>query len=211
MKKSMKKKGFITIIFLIIGVATGFTQTKLTAQEIFAKTVGIMSNPKGVEASFSVGSSGYRGNGRIISLGPKYRVILPEVEVWYNGKSLYTYNKNTEETTVVTPTIEELAESNPMSYIGGASKNYNVAISTVKKTGKHVLELTPKQKGGEIKRVTLTVRQKDYVPEKIVIEPISGHPITAEISSFKIGITASSTEFEYPKAKYPKVEIIDLR
>ena len=73
-----------------------------------------------------------------------------------------------------------------------------------------MLELTPKSKG-EIKRITLTLRKTDSVPEKIVVEPVHGNPISADISSFKTGVSLSSSDFEYPQSKYPKVEIVDLR
>lgn len=185
-------------------------QNNATAQKILNKAVGVISNAKGVEAKFRVYNSGYSGNGEIKTLGNKFKVTLPDLEVWYNGKDMYTFNKNSNETTIVTPTAEELSESNPLAYVTSASKTYNVSFSTVKKTGKDVLELTPKNKG-EIKRITLTLRKSDSVPEKIVVEPAGGNPITAEISSFKTAGNLSAADFEYPKSKFPKVEVIDLR
>lgn len=183
----------------------------ITPSQILAKTVGLISGSKGVEANFKIYNSGFSGSGTIKSAQSKFRVTLPDVEVWYNGKDMYTLNKRTNETTIIKPSAEELAESNPLAYVTSAQKNYNVAFSTVKKTGKYVLELTPKTKSGEIKRVTLTVRSKDYVPEKIVVEPKSGAPVSADISSFKTAASIPAADFEYPKAKYPKVEVIDLR
>ena len=200
------------VIFFLLGcLLPMYAQGGLTASQVLTKAIGVMSNPKGVEVKFKVSSQGYSGVGTILTISPKYHVALPEVEVWYNGKDLFTYNKNTEETTVVNPTPEELAESNPLAYVTSAPANYNVSFSTVKKGGSYVLELTPKKKGAEIKRITLTVRQTDYVPQKIVIEPKSGNPVTADINSFKTGVAVNNSDFEYPKMKYPKVELIDLR
>lgn len=207
----MKKKTSILFGLLIAVVTMAYGQGNLSAPQVLEKAVATISGSKGIEANFKVFNSGYSGSGRIKSSGNKYNVTMPDVEVWYNGKDLYTYNKNTSETTVVTPTAEELSESNPLAYVTGAGKKYNVTYSTVKKTGMYVLELTPKTKGGEIKRITLTLRKSDYAPQKIVVEPTSGAPVSADITSFKTGITANASEFEYPKAKYPKVEIVDLR
>ena len=200
-----------SIILICCSILQLSAQSSMNASQVLAKAVAVMSNSKGVEAKFSIGSSGYNGSGTILSVTPKYYVSLPEVEVWYNGKDLFTLNKNTDETTIVTPTSEELAQSNPLAYVTGASANYNVAFSTLKKAGKYVLELTPKKKTAEVKRITLTLNQSNYVPEKIVIEPKRGNPITSEINSFKTGISVSSSQFEYTTTKYPKVEIIDLR
>ena len=155
--------------------------------------------------------SGYTGKGEILTLGKKFKVKLPDVNIWYNGKDLYTYSGDTGETTVVIPTEEELAESNPLAYITGAEKNYNVSFSTVKKQGSYVLELIPSAKNANLKRVTLTVGKNNFIPERIVVEPKSGDPIRADILSYKKVSNVSSSEFEYPKSKYPKAEIVDLR
>lgn len=204
---NLKYAIFFLTLFLVNEVSG---QNNLSPQQILERVIKIISDAKGVEAKFTIYNSGYSGSGIIRSQGSKFNVSLPDVEVWYNGKDLYTYNKRTSETTIVIPTPEELAETNPLTYVTSASKSYNVAVSTVKKPNKDVLELTPKNKS-EIKRITLTISQKDSKPEKIVVEPSHGNPISAEISSFKTGIELSSSQFEYPKSKYPKVEIVDLR
>lgn len=201
---------FITIILSLFGFKLN-AQKAMTAAEVLNKTTSLISNSKGVETNFTIYNSGYSGSGSIKTSGQKFNVTLPDAEVWYNGKDLYTLNQRTMETTIVSPTVEELAESNPLTYVTSVSKNYAVSFSTVKKEGKYVLELIPKAKNQEIKRITLTINKSKFTPEKIVVEPRSGSPITAEISSFKTGLDLSSILFEYPKTKFPKVEIIDLR
>lgn len=186
-------------------------QNNISAAQVLANAVNKCGSSKGIEAHFNINNSGYTGNGSLKAAGGKFIVKLPDAEVWYNGKEMYTYNKGAGETTVVIPTAEELSQSNPLNYILTAQKNYNVSFSTVKKNGKYVLELTPKQKGAEIKRLTLTLRKTDFIPEKIVVEPSSGSPIVADISSFKTDVTVSASDFEYPRSKYSKVELIDLR
>lgn len=205
-------KKFFSFLLLIAFTCTYVTaQNKLTAEQVLSKTISVISNAKGVEANFKVYHSGYSGAGSVKTSGSLFNVTLPEVEVWYNGKDLYTYNKNTEETTVVIPTEEELAESNPLVYVTGAPKKYSVTYSTVKKNDRYVLELLPKNKNDDIKRITLTLRQSDFVPEKLVVEPKNGSPVSAEISSFKTSVFSKVSDFDYPRSKYPKVEIIDLR
>ena len=206
----MDRNKYKILGLLLLWFGISYAQSNQTPLQILNKTINLITNAKGAEARFTIYNSGYSGAGIIKSFGNKFIVTLPDAEIWYNGKDLYTYNKNAGETTVVVPTAEELAESNPLAYVTGAGKNYNVAISTVKKTDRDVLELTPKSKSG-IKRITLTIRKTDAKPEKIVVEPLHGNPITAEISSFKTGLNFPPADFEYPKSKYPKVEIVDLR
>ena len=205
------KKAYIAISLILFSIFAVSSQTTLTPSQILDKAVNAISNSKGVETKFTLSGSGYSGGGEIKTLGGKFTVKLPDVEVWYNGKNLYTYNKRAGETTLITPTGSELAETNPLAYITGAQKSYNVSFSTVKKTGKYVLELLTKTKGTGIKRITLKLNKTTYAPEKIFMEQSSGGPLTADISAFKTGVNVTASEFEYPKAKYPKVEIVDLR
>ena len=205
------RKTFTALFLALFSISIAFSQDTLTAGQVLGKAVSLITQAKGIETKFTVTNSGFSGGGLIKASGKKFKVIMPDVEVWYNGKDLYTYSKRSGETTVVVPTTEELSQSNPLAYVTGASGNYNVKFSTVKKTGKYVLELTPKQKSSEIKRITLTLNKTDYTPQKIVVEPASGTPITSEISSFQTSKAINDSEFNYPKSKYPNVEIIDLR
>lgn len=203
-------KKFLSVFVLSLLTLNLMGQGNPEAQKILSKVVNVISGAKGVEAKFTVYNSGYSGSGVIKAQGKKFSVSLPDVKVWYNGKDMYTYNGNSNETTVVVPTDEELSQSNPLAYVTTAPHNYNVTFSTVKKAGKDILELTPKKKG-DVKRITLTLRKTDCIPEKIVVEPTSGNPVTAEISLFKTSANLSASDFEYPESKYSKVEVIDLR
>lgn len=206
----MMKKSIILLVALTAFFCVN-AQTNLTPAQILGKAMGLVTSAKGVKADFIVSNSGYTGHGSVSASGNKFTVTMPDAKIWYNGKDLYTYNQNTNETTVVEPTPEELAQTNPFAYISSAQNNYSVSFSTVKKAGMYVLELIPAKKNGDVKRVTLTLRKSDFVPQKIVVEPRNGNPVSAEITSFKTGINMTPGEFEYPKSKYPKTEIIDLR
>ena len=205
------KKILTTLFFSLVALFSVWGQSNLTPRQVLDRSVKAISENKGMELIFNVTTSGYTGKGEILTLGKKFKVKLPDVNIWYNGKDLYTYSGDTGETTVVIPTEEELAESNPLAYITGAEKNYNVSFSTVKKQGSYVLELIPAAKNANLKRVTLTVGKNNFIPERIVVEPKSGDPIRADILSYKKVSNVSSSEFEYPKSKYPKAEIVDLR
>lgn len=204
------KRTFLTACLIFLA-AIALQAQNLSPAQILTKAVSAVSNSKGVECRFTVSGAGYSGRGEIKTLGSKFTVTLPDVAVWYNGVNLYTYNKKAGETTIIKPTADELGETNPLAYISGAQNKYSVAFSTVKKTGKYVLELVPKTKGDAVKRITLTLNQNTFAPEKIVMEPKSGSPLTAEITSFKTGVGGVAADFEYPKSKYPNVEVVDLR
>ena len=198
------------ILTLALALSASFADAALTPQQVAQKTAAVVSNAKTISATFTFSGNGRKSQGSIKSSGNKFSVILPDVSTWYDGKEMYTYNPRTVETTVITPTAAELMESNPLLYVKGGGSNYTYKFSTVKRTGKYVVDLTPVKKNSEIKKMTITVNSNTFNPERIVVTT-SGGVLTVDITSFKTGVDIPASEFIYPKSKYPKAEIIDLR
>ena len=154
--------------------------------------------------------SGKSVNGRILSKGTKFALTSNATSNWYNGKDLYTYNPSQGETTVFRPTAEELAEVNPLLYLKSAS-NFKIVPSKNKKTGIETVVLVPKSSGTGVKNVMLELDSKTFLPKTIKITPSSGGAIEISITALKLNASVADSSFEYPKAKYPKAKIIDMR
>lgn len=199
-----------TILMLFTSAAPAEAQSKLTAEQVAQKAAAVISGAKGVTATFTVTSNGHTIKGSVKSAGNKFNVTLPDVITWYNGKALYTLNKRIGETTVTVPTAQELLESNPLLYVKGGSAAYTCRFSTVKRTGKYVVELVPKKQNTGLRKLTFTINSSSFHTERIVVAT-SSTTATVDVTSFKTGTAAPASDFEYPKAKYPKAEIIDLR
>lgn len=182
----------------------------LTAEQVAQKAAAVVSGTKGVEASFSITSGGKTTKGVVRSSGTKFSVTLPQVSSWYNGKALYTYNPRIAETTVTTPTAQELLESNPLLYVKGGAGGYTYSFSPVKRNGKYVVDLVPRNKRSGIKKLTFTINAANFHTEKIAVTASGGSTVVT-VTSLKTGISLPASAFEYPKAKYPKAEIVDLR
>ncbi len=207
----MKSRYYMAMIFAFLSVfMAGEIKAALTPEQVAQKTASVISSAKTITATFTLSGNGRKSQGSIKSSGNKFNVALPEVSTWYDGKSLYTYNPRTAETTIITPTASELMESNPLLYVKGAGSNYTYKFSTVKRNGKYVVDLTPVKKNAGINKMTITVNSENFHPERIVVTT-SGGVMTIDITSFKTGLAIPDADFNYPKAKYPKAEIVDLR
>lgn len=200
--------GKIRILLLLL-IVCSFNASAITAEEVVKKTAALVSSPKGVSASFTLTSNGRSAKGTVKTSGSKFAVSTPQVSTWYNGKTLYTYNPRINETTVITPTYQELMESNPLLYVN-ASSGFRYAFNPVKRNGKYVIDVTPVSKKTGITKLTLTVNATTFHPEKISVTAGGGTTVI-DVTSFKSGSGAAASEFEYPKARYPKAEIVDLR
>ena len=210
----IKKNHTLSLNFVLILCAlffVNFSAYSLTASEIFDKGKAKISGAKSLTASFTMTVSGQTISGNIISKGSKFALTSNAASSWYNGTDLYTYNASTGETTVMNPTKSELVDSNPLLYLTSAS-NYDVKASKTKKKGVETVVLVPKKsKTTSAKSITLELDSKTYLPVAISVVPQSGGVIKLSISNLKINGTVADTSFEYPKSKYPKAKINDLR
>lgn len=196
---------------MIMAITTSFAvKGAVTAEQVAQKAASVISSTKGLTATFTISTNGKTAKGVVKSSGSKFSVIMPQMSSWYNGKTLYTYNPRTSETTVITPTAQELLESNPLLYVKGGAGGYTYKFSPVKRNGKYVIDLTPRSKRSALKKLTFTINSSNYHVERIAVTT-SGMTTTVDVTSLKTGVVSPASDFEYPKAKYPKAEIVDLR
>ena len=196
-------------IFLFISIFA-FSSFALTPQEALNKGKSALASAKSVSADFSMKVNGQNVKGRLLSKGSKFTLISNISSNWFNGKDLYTYIPSKKETTVFNPTATELAEVNPLLYLN-TSSNYKVAGTKKKVPGIETLVLIPLKPGGGMKSVTIDLNSKTFLPTKIRIVPNSGSPIEISLSNVKLNVSIPDSYFEYPKSKYPKVNIVDMR
>lgn len=198
------------IIPMLFISALGMHSATLTAEQVAQKTAATLTTTKGLSVSFTMTANGKKTSGTIKCAGTKFHMDLPQVSTWYNGKALYIYNPSTQETTVSDPTAQELAESNPLLYVKNGTSAYTCKFSTVKIQGKYIVDLFPRDVRSAIKKLSFRVNSSDFHIERIEVVATSGTTVI-EVSSLKTGITVPQSEFEYPKARYPNTEIVDLR
>lgn len=198
------------LVFIAFAVSTGSLYA-LTATEVMNKAASYAKAAKGIVGVFSVTTSGGSFTGSLKASGSRFAFATPVSTSWYNGKHMWTYNSSSKETTVVTPTANEISESNPLEYLRTYSANYSAAFSKNKAAGKYVVTLIPKSKKNQVRSVEITLDSKSLKPEKFVVTPKAGTAATIRIKSLDYSKSIGTSEFEYPKAKYPGVPIIDLR
>lgn len=180
-----------------------------TAAEALAKAAAKISSAKGLSCSFVLTSGKNSTKGTLKSAGSKFVIKTGVSSIWYNGKTMATYNPRTKEMTLVTPTYAELAESNPLYYLKGYEKDYTASFSKSPVKGKKVVELTAKRRGVAVRKVVVTFNASDYRPEKFIVTASDGSNTSATVSGINYATTIPASEFNYPKMA--GVEIVDLR
>lgn len=182
----------------------------ITPSEALAKAKSKIESASTVSASFSMKLNGQTVAGTLLAKGNKFALTSGVTSNWYNGTDLYSYVASKNETTVFCPSASELAEVNPLLFIKSAS-NYKVMGTKTKKAGVETIVLMPKSNGGGIKSVVIELDSKTFLPRNIKVQPTSGATIDLTLSNVKLNAGIADSSFAYPKSKYPKAKIIDMR
>ena len=210
MKRNIIAAATTLLLLFVAALNPSVASAAVTAEQVAQKAAAVVNNSKGITATFNLSAAGHNTSGTFRSSGKKYSVILPEVGSWYNGKDLYTYNPRTEETTVITPTAQELLESNPLLYVKGGAGNFTYSFSKTKMAGKYVVDLLPRNNKSGLKKLTFVVNASTFHPEKVTVVTDGGTSVLS-VTSLKTDVESPASAFEYPKNQYPKAEVIDLR
>lgn len=184
---------------------TTFAQT---AQQVLDKTASIIGNKSGASANFQMSSPKYgSASGTIAIKGNKFSAHTGQATVWYNGKTQWTYMKNTNEVNVSNPTQAQQMSMNPYTFINIYKTGYT---STLKNDGSNYeVHLTAQNKKRTVQELIITIDKKSYVPSKIKMRQGSTWS-TITVSNFKAKSIPNST-FVFNSKDYPKAEIVDLR
>ena len=182
----------------------------VTPKECLDKARAKLASASSLSADFTMKVEGQTIKGHLDSKGNKFSLVSNANSNWYNGRELYTYVPSQSETTVFKPTASELAEVNPLLYINTSSE-FKVSGTKTKKPGLETVVLIPKKSGTGVSNVVIDFDANSFLPRAIKLTPSTGKAIEISISNVKLNPKLSDSAFEYPKEKYKKVKIIDMR
>lgn len=148
-------------------------------------------------------------NGRAASMtlsGNCFCFNLGDVMVYYNGTTQWSYSRADSEVTILNPTAEELAESNPLGLLRNLERDFNG--STVNGRA-NTVRLTPRDPRSPIGEVTVTFDPASGWPTHMTVI-IGGN--RAEISNLRFTPSKTKKPAEAFTFSPPKgVTITDLR
>lgn len=199
------------IILIIIGtVFSIFTSsaadTSSQAKKILDKATAGIDMKNGATANFSI-SGGKIGkqNGSIAIKGNKFNVRTSRAILWYNGKTQWLYNKNSNEVNVSLPNASQHQMMNPYYFLTIYKNGYTMSMET---TASKDYNIHLVGKGKQISELYILVDKKYNI--KQVKMKRGNEWITIVISNYKKQ-NLSDSSFSFNAKDYPKAEIIDLR
>lgn len=199
------------IVMMVMAVVMAFSASAETADEMLKKAAKAVNGAGGLTASFTLDYGQQKITGTMKSSGKKFTIQTPSTSTWYDGKSMWTYNSKNNETTLMSPTAQEVGEANPLSIVNSYSSSFTASFAKTQAKGSKTIVLTPKSKHIGYKSVHVTIPDGSSFPSKLIVISSSGQKVTVTISGVKTGQKLADATFTYPKSKYPKAEIVDLR
>lgn len=205
-------KGLRICLAAIMMVVTAIASQGAEPAEVLNGAVSKIKKAPGVTMGFSASGAGADAKGTLRICGTKFKLDVPGATTWYDGKTMWTANHKTHETTMSVPDRSEMMQVNPMSILNNWQSQYRVFFSKNKApAGKYRVLLNPRVAGSGIKAVEILIDGKNSVPEHFIVRRDDDSVATILVTSSDYSVAPAVGDFSYPKTKYPNYQLIDLR
>jgi outer membrane lipoprotein-sorting protein len=155
------------------------------------------------------------GEGTIWMKGLKYKIVVDEYIVYYNGEKLYSQNTETEEVYVSVPEPDEpgYLQAVPIKIIKAYEQDFNYQyIGNANLMGKNLIEiqLYPKDITGPYSMLKMFVNPISHKLQATQLKHKEGILYTMLLSEVRKDKNIQESLFEFDPSAYPDTEIIEL-
>ena len=196
------------ILALIILIFSGLAANAASAADLMARCAKALNDAPSLQVNFSL-SVGQNTSACSMTIArQRFTLKSPDMMVWYDGATQWTYITSDRELSITEPTAEELMECNPFAIVNHYANYYNVRAIQGKA---NTVELSPKHSGASIRRATITINPDNNLPAAINVTLANGHTFSVKVSSISRGGNIPQASFVYNKSSHPAATINDLR
>ena len=212
------KKVLLMTMGLIVYVGV-YAQKDANAVKILEKVSANYDSYQSISANFTikienlVDESTTQQDGSIVLKKDKYVLIMDGQQIISNGKDVWTYLDDINEVQIDVVSTDEESIS-PVNFFTLYEKGYKYKyVGEVEKNGilTYQIDLVPENDSRSFFKVQLYVDIANHLISGAKIFDKGGTHFYYTISNFKSNVTADDTMFEFNPAKYPGIEVIDLR
>jgi outer membrane lipoprotein-sorting protein len=194
--------------FLFFSLLLSCTIQAQTASQVLDRCASVIGHRSGASASFGISSKKYGStSGTIAIKGDKFRATTPQVIVWYNGKTQWSYMKKTREVNISNPTEAQQMSMNPYTFIHIYKTGYRASL---KKYGAdYIVHLIAVNQKRTVQELYLAINRNSYIPRQIRMRQGTVWS-TITVNNFRSKDLPNSL-FSFNSKDYPQAEVIDLR
>jgi outer membrane lipoprotein-sorting protein len=214
------KRLLLGISFLTIAFAVSAQKNDPEAKKILDAVSTKFKSFSTVQATFKYVVENAEGKamstktGTVLMKGTKYKVNFGDQEIFCDGKTIWSYDKGTNEVT-----INDLASSESMItpqklFTNFYDKDFLYMLNGEKKIGAKTIqeiEMTPTDKGKAFHKVYLQIDKAAKTIYSTKVLENGGNRYTYSVTNMKTNTQMADNLFAFNKSKYPGVEEVDLR
>lgn len=152
--------------------------------------------------------------GKLAMKGTKYYVNFGDQEIFSDGKNIWTLDKSANEVTITSLDGSEGSLTPQKLFTNFYDKDFIYKLNGEKKQGTKVIqeiEMTPTDKTKPFHKLYVYVDKAAKMMNSTKVLEKNGTRYSYNISSMKPNVDVPDAQFVFNKAKYPGVEVIDLR
>jgi outer membrane lipoprotein-sorting protein len=214
------KAVFFSVFILFAGPL--FAQQDAKAKEILDKLSQTNKNYKTIQIDFSftlenkTGSITETNEGSVALKGKSYRLHMPAMgmEVFSDGVATWSYLTESNEVNISESDADSEAALNPANLFTIYEKGFNYTYIGEESVGSktaQVIDLVPTDKARNFVKVRLYVDKAKYQILKAKTFNKDGNAYTLSLKNMKTDQSLVDDYFKFDPAKYPKVEVNDMR
>ena len=215
-------KRFLSIILtgLFLSIPT-FAQKDAKAKEILDKTSVMLNQSGGISVTFAININDEiqkikeSFEGQMLLKAGKFFLETPDLTVYFDGKTQWTYIKSIEEVNISDPQPQEIQTLNPIlifeMYKTDCDYKYNGEKTDIQKRKVQEVSLFPKDKNEEIKQIDIQINPVDSMPVSFRIIYKNKSEYRIFISKYQTKLNFPDSQFVFDKTKYPQAFVNDLR
>jgi outer membrane lipoprotein carrier protein len=209
----------ILFVLMIVFVLPGFGQTKdAKAIKLLDEVSAMTKSYKVIRADFSYTLENKQAKinevktGTLTLSGDKYRLKAAGQEVICDGKTIWTYLKESNEVQIndLDNKDESLTPSKLLSSYNASYKSKMLKDHSATDPNEATIELIPNVIKNFTKALLIVDKVKKQVRSFILYDK-SGNIFTYKITKYQTDLPVTPAEFTFDKSKYPGVEVIDMR
>lgn len=207
----------ITVLFFAIA---GFAQGDAAAKKILDAVSTKFKSFKSVQAAFTFKNEDAKGSvlgtkkGTVFMKGSKYRVTINGQEIFCDGNNIWTYDKSTNEVTITKLDPSSGGITPQKLFTNFYDKDFLSKLNGEKQVDKKLvqeIEMTPVDKTRTFHKVYLLIDKANKSIYSTRVLDKAGTVFTYTVNNLNSKANLTDAVFLFDKAKYPGVEVIDLR
>jgi outer membrane lipoprotein carrier protein len=214
-------KKFFTLLALATALVAGAqTKNDAEAKKILDAVSAKFKTYKTPQATFTYKVENAQGKvlstkkGTVIMKANKYKVTMSDMQIFSDGKTVWSYDKSANEVTVDNVNTSANAMTPQKLFTNFYDRDFLYKYNGEKKEGGKTLqeiELTPVDKTRPFHKVYVLVDKATKTIYMARFLEKTGGRYSYTVNSIKPTATVSDAEFVFNKAKFPGVEVVDLR